>query len=127
MKRALLVILVCICSLSLASVASAAESGKLNLKVGDQVYVCGCGKGCPCETMSMKEAKCTCGQPLVKGVVTKVEADKATVKTDKEERAFKTVGKYACACGAGCDCNTISQNPGKCACGKEMKKVEAKI
>jgi hypothetical protein len=37
--------------------------------------------------------------------------------------AFKTVAKYACACGPKCDCDTISQKPGKCPCGTEMKKV----
>ncbi|MCU0595249.1 MAG: hypothetical protein MUC98_07295 [Desulfobacterota bacterium] len=30
---------------------------------------------------------------------------------------------YVCACGAGCDCQTMSRNDGKCACDKEMKKI----
>ena len=102
-----------------------ADQTKMDLKVGDQVYVCGCGKGCPCDTMSQKEGKCTCGKPLVKGTVSKVEEGKALIKTDKEERMFKTVGLYACACGKGCNCDTISQKPGKCGCGKAMKKVKA--
>ena len=38
--------------------------------------------------------------------------------------AFKTTGKYACACGPKCDCDTISQKAAKCACGKEMKEVK---
>jgi hypothetical protein len=29
----------------------------------------------------------------------------------------------ACACGEGCNCGTISQKPGKCGCGKDMKKL----
>jgi len=34
------------------------------------------------------------------------------------------VDKYTCACGEGCNCDTISQKPGNCSCGKDMKKVE---
>ena len=41
-----------------------------------------------------------------------------------KEKAFKTAGKYACACGEGCDCGYISQKPGKCACDKDMVKVK---
>ena len=40
-----------------------------------------------------------------------------------KERAFNTVGKYVCACGPSCDRKTISQKPGKCGCGHELKKV----
>ncbi len=40
-----------------------------------------------------------------------------------KEQAFITKAKYACACGPGCDCGTISQKPGNCACGKPMKKI----
>ena len=34
------------------------------------------------------------------------------------------MGKYACACGPGCDCNTNSQKTGNCSCGKPMKEVK---
>ncbi len=100
-------------------------TGKMELKVGDEVYVCNCGEKCPCNTMSRKAGKCSCGKDMVKAKVTKVEEGKAYVMAPgwEKERAFKTTGKYACACGKGCKCNTISQNPGKCACGKKMKKV----
>jgi len=27
---------------------------------------------------------------------------------------------YVCSCGPDCSCDTISDNPGKCKCGKEM-------
>lgn len=27
---------------------------------------------------------------------------------------------YTCACGAGCDCNSVSTTPGNCRCGKPM-------
>jgi hypothetical protein len=36
---------------------------------------------------------------------------------------FKTAGLYVCDCPASCKCNTISDKPGKCGCGKEMKKL----
>lgn len=28
---------------------------------------------------------------------------------------------YACDCGPGCTCNTLSKQPGKCACGKPLR------
>jgi hypothetical protein len=37
---------------------------------------------------------------------------------------FKTMAKYACACGPKCDGDTISQKPGKCPGGTEMKQVK---
>jgi hypothetical protein len=33
---------------------------------------------------------------------------------------------YACNCGAACDCNTLSNNPGKCTCGVDLAKVKVK-
>ena len=27
---------------------------------------------------------------------------------------------YTCACGAGCDCNSVSKTPGNCRCGKPL-------
>jgi hypothetical protein len=117
--------LVVIFSLVLVGSLFAAESHKLDLKVGDQLYVCGCGKSCDCDTLAKKPGKCVCGKPLVKGTVTKVDSGTAVIKTKKGEQTFKTVGLYACACGKGCNCGTISQKPGKCVCGKPMKKVES--
>jgi len=125
--RKILTVLAVIFSLVLAGAAIAAESNKLNLKVGDELYVCGCGKGCDCNTMAMKPGKCVCGKPLVKGKVTQVGDGTAVIQTKKGEQTFKTVGLYACACGEGCNCGTISQKPGKCVCGKPMKKVEGKL
>ena len=125
MKRSLAVSFALIFALIAATAAFAETHGKMNLKVGDEVYVCGCGEGCPCMTMSMKEGKCACGKDLVKGQVTKVSKGKAYVMVNGKEQAFKTTGKYMCACGAGCNCNTISQKPGQCACGKDMKPVKA--
>jgi hypothetical protein len=93
------------------------------LKVGDEVYVCNCGEKCPCHTMSKNPGQCSCGVDLVKAKVTRVDEGSAMVMINGKERSFKTVGKYACACGPACPCNTISQNPGKCTCGMEMKAV----
>ena len=109
----------------LATFALAAEKGVLDLKVGDERYVCNCGEKCPCNTISSNEGKCTCDSDMVKATVTRVEKGKATFKAagwDKE-RTFKTVGKYACNCSPDCKCGTISQNPGKCTCGSKMKKI----
>ena len=126
MKRTVLTGLGILVFLAFAGGAFADEVGKLNPKVGDQLFVCGCGEGCGCETMAVKEGKCSCGKPLVKGTVTKLEDGKAMIKTEKEERLFKTVGLYACACGEGCECKLISQQDGKCTCGKPLKMVESR-
>lgn len=111
--------------MALAITVVAADSEKMSLKVGDEVFVCGCGEGCPCGSMAMKEAKCSCGKAMAKGKVAKLGKDTAVIQVDGREQTFNTVGKYACACGAGCDCGAISQNPGNCACGKPMKPVKA--
>jgi hypothetical protein len=127
MRKGIVVGLALVFALVAASVSFAEPvGGKISLKAGDEVYVCGCGETCPCQTMSRNPGKCTCGKDLVKVKVNKVEKGKAYVTIDGKERAFKTKGKYMCACGAGCKCDTISQSPGKCTCGKDMIKVEAK-
>jgi hypothetical protein len=58
--------------------------------------------------------------------VAKVEGDEATVTIKGKEQIFKTVGKYTCPCSEKCTCNHISQKPGACSCGKELKKMEEK-
>ena len=105
---------------------AAAETAKMDLKVGDSVYACNCGEDCPCYTMAKKPGKCACDKEMVEAKVTKVEDGKAYLQAQGWEKArpFLTVGKYACACGPDCTCNTISQKPGKCACGKEMKAIQ---
>jgi hypothetical protein len=127
MKKHLLIMTVLLLSLSVAVAAFAALKGnKIELKVGDEVYACACGAGCDCDTISRSPGKCSCGSDLVKAKVTKVEAGKAYVKADgwPSERAFKTEGKYICACGPGCNCDTISQKPGKCGCGSDLKEYK---
>lgn len=93
-------------------------------KQGDAVYACACGEACECKTLSRNPGKCTCGKDLGKGVITSVKGDVAMVKLESQELAFPTKAKYACDCGEACKCGSIGQKPGKCTCGKEMKKVE---
>jgi hypothetical protein len=121
-KTILFAVIVLFC----AAMASAGTFGKMDLKVGDQVYACNCGADCPCNTMARMPGKCTCGKEMVKAKVVKVEEGRVMLKAAswKKARSFKTTGKYACACGPDCKCEAISQNPGKCPCGEEMKKVE---
>jgi hypothetical protein len=111
-------------ALAVAGLAFAAEAQKTNLKVGDTYYVCGCPPGC-CETISSQPGNCDCKKPLVKATVAKIEDGKAWFKLEgqEKEKAFKTAGLYVCDCPASCKCNTISDKPGKCGCGKEMKKL----
>jgi len=125
MRKVFLVALTVGFTLAFAAFALADSTGKMELKVGDEVYACNCGEKCACNTMSRNPGNCTCGKEMVKAKVTKVEEGKVHLmaKGWDKERVFKTTGKYACACGPDCKCDTISQNPGKCSCGSEMKKV----
>ncbi len=111
-------------ALAVAGIAFAADAGKANLKVGDSYFVCGCPPGC-CQTIASKAGQCDCKKDLVKATVTRVEDGKAWFKADgwEKEKEFKTAGLYICVCGEACKCNTISDKPGKCGCGKEMTKI----
>ncbi len=123
MKR--LFVLACAVMFAFVFIGTAAADTKITFKKGDEVYVCGCGAGCACLTMSKKAGKCGCGKDLVKTKIDKVVKGKAYVTVDGKTLTFKTTGKYACACGAGCDCGTISQKPGDCVCGKPMAAVKS--
>jgi hypothetical protein len=118
-----LFVLMIVLAISVATFALA-DKGTMTPKVGDELYVCGCGDGCKCDMMSTNPAQCPCGKDLVKSKVTKVEEGKITM--DVRNRPFVSIGKYVCACGPECKCNTISQNPGNCSCGKKMIEVKAK-
>lgn len=122
MKKVVTVALALVLALAFAVVA--AEPSKMELKVGDQLFVCNCGEKCPCDSMARKPGNCTCGKEMVQGTVTKVGEGTAVIKIAAAERTFKTVGKFACACGPTCDCGSISQNPGNCVCGKPMAEVK---
>ena len=125
MKKLVLMLGVLV-SMMAVSLVFAGEKSTLDLKVGDEIYACNCGDDCPCKTMSKNAGNCTCGKEMVKAKVVKVEGGMAMLKAEgwPAERAFPTTGKYMCACGPDCPCDTISQNPGKCTCGKEMKEVK---
>ena len=69
-----LLILMVVFALGFATFAIA-DKTKMTAKVGDELYVCACGEGCPCDTMSKSAGQCTCGKDMVKTKVTKVEAD----------------------------------------------------
>ena len=107
-----------------AGLVSAKDEANTKFAAGDTVYVCPCGAGCDCGTVSMKAGgKCTCGKDLVKTTISRVAKGKIYYEVNGQKLSAPAKGKYACACGAGCACGTISQKPGKCVCGKDMKKV----
>jgi hypothetical protein len=126
MNRRAFMVFSLVLTIALAALAFAGAKSKMDLKVGDEVYACNCGSECKCDTMANKAGSCTCGKAMVKAKVVRIEGGTAYLKADnwKEERSFKTTGKYVCACGPTCKCNAISQNPGKCPCGVDMEKVE---
>ena len=109
--------------LLLVAVVALADKNLPVYKKGDAVFVCACGDSCDCKTMARKAGKCSCGNELVKGVVSKVDGDKLVVKVGDKDLNFPVKAKYSCGCGDGCNCGTVSQKPGKCSCGTEMKKV----
>ncbi len=47
------------------------------------------------------------------------------MSVESRGRGCIRTGKYACACGEACKCGTISQKPGKCACGVDLNEVKA--
>jgi hypothetical protein len=110
--------------MTLPGIATAKEEMKETFKAGDSIYVCKCGKACDCGTMSYKAGKCGCGKELAKTTVTRTENGRVFYNLDGKEYSAPAAGKYVCGCGSGCGCGTVSQRPGKCACGKPMKKVE---
>lgn len=105
--------------LSLSAFSSADMRGKLEVKKGVEIYVCNMAESCPCDTLALKPGKCKCGVELIKTKVTKVDDD--IIYVESRKRGFKRVGKVACSCQETCNCLTISQKPGKCVCGLEMK------
>jgi hypothetical protein len=122
MKKGIIAVIV---ALTFALVSSVYADKELPVyKKGDSVYVCACGESCDCMTMSRKAGKCSCDNEMAKTVVEKVESGKIFVQVKGKEQTFPVKAKYACACGEGCTCGTVSQKAGKCSCGNAMKKVE---
>lgn len=109
---------------------------------GSYKYVCACGPECLCATNCDKPGNCACGKPLMQKKILRVFPDSFGVCPDpncalntpsrllpntqcecgKPYQKFPKRGAYGCAC-QGCDCNCTANNPGNCACGKEMKKL----
>lgn len=103
-------------------------------------YVCSCGPTCDCDTTSNKPGTCGCGKPLTYKKIIKEDSsyfwicqggseqlskDDAFKCTDgKPLQAVQKQGRYVCGCGEACDCGTISQRPGTCSCGKQLKAVQ---
>ena len=114
-------VLACALALAFVFTGTVFAAAKTTFKKGDEVYVCVC-PDCPCSTISKKPGKCGCGKDLVKATIDKVAKGKAYVTVEGKQYAFKTKGKYVCACG--CDCGTVSQAPGTCGCGKPLKAVK---
>ena len=112
----------------------------------DVLYTCNCGPQCNCNTVSTKPGKCACGAPLKWGHVLKIEGNEAILCQCMEGckcggldpndptkcvcgNPVKRVnlagtGIYFCNCGGSCYCNTVSDKPGKCKCGMNLKKVD---
>ena len=93
MKRLLGAVLMSVAlSFAFAPVVHAADqataAAKAAYKVGDKVYVCGCG-ACECGTLSTAKGKCHCGKDFIEGTVTKVAEGEVTVKTASGERTIK--------------------------------------
>ena len=126
MKKSVLLVLSLLFVCAAVSLAFAAKgpTGKFEAKAGDTIYVCGCGEGCDCGSLAKKEGTCSCGKALLKTTVNKIEKGRVFYTLDGKELSAPTQGKYACGCGDGCNCGSISQKPGKCACDKDMVKVK---
>ena len=110
----------------------------------DVLYTCDCGAGCDCNTVSTTPGKCKCGKEMKWGHVLKIEGNEAILCTCGEgcqcggldakdpskcvcgmpvKRVSREgTGIYFCNCGSGCYCNTVSDQPGKCKCGMDLKK-----
>lgn len=112
-----------VATLLLVAVVAFADKGIPVYKKGDTVYVCTCGDSCDCKTIARKEGKCGCGTALGKGIVSSTNKDPIVVKVGDKSFNFPAKAKYICGCGDGCSCGTVSQKPGKCGCGSDMKKV----
>ena len=124
-KTVLLVLSLLFVSVAVSLVLAAkGPTGTFDAKVGDTIYVCGCGEGCTCGSLGKKPGTCSCGRDLVKTTVTRIEKGRVYYTVDGKELSAPMQGRYVCGCGAGCDCGAISQKAGgKCGCGKPMVKV----
>ena len=131
---------------SMFAIFAYVETGTAEEQRKDVLYTCKCGPECKCNTVSTKPGNCACGQPMKWGHVVKIEGNEALLCTCKEgckcsglnpkdptkcacgnpvkRVSLKGTGIYFCNCGGSCMCNTVSDSPGKCKCGMELKKVD---
>ncbi len=117
-------LLLFLCLAAAAASRAASPEGRIDLRPGDEVYACACGPECDCGTLSRVANRCGCGRDLVKATVLRVEKDRAILRVNGVEREFATTGRYACVCKQECGCDTISQQPGKCSCGRILLPLE---
>lgn len=110
--------------LAFAGFLSASPGATITLHPGDEVYACACGPKCGCGTLSKVSNICGCGRELVKASVVRVDREEATLFLNGGEKVFRTTGRYSCRCMKNCGCGTISQKPGKCACGRILLPLE---
>lgn len=115
MKRACIGIAILFIVIGSFQVLSAADK-YMDIQTGDEIYACNCGKDC--QSMAKVPGNCTCGVKMVKARVVKSGGDKAILISDDWGRMkiFKLIGNYSCS-----SCGMVSQNPGYCCCGVEMK------
>jgi hypothetical protein len=127
MKKTVSISLALLLVVAFVGLSAAGSRGKMALKAGDEIFACGCGDACPCQTLSKNAGLCTCGKDLVKAKVVSVDKGVAMLKAEgwEKERPFKLAAKQACACPPECPCDTQGQSAGKCTCGKDMKKVKS--
>ena len=109
------------------------------------IYWCACGPECKCNTVSLKPGKCSCGKEMVGGHVVFMEGNTAlactcgptcTCKIDPNDHTkcgcnkpvkkinLEGTGLYFCNCKGSCGCNTISDKPGACKCGMELRQAK---
>jgi hypothetical protein len=125
MKRMFVVLMSVMFVFAVATAFAARGTGvTFKAKTGDTIYVCGCGEGCDCGTLSKSAGTCGCGKALVETKVTKVEKGMVYYKLDDKELSAPAKGLYVCPCGKKCKCLTVSQKPGKCGCGQDLVKTK---
>lgn len=112
------VLLLVVCSY----LVSPAADKYMDIQTGDEIYACNCGKDCSCQSMAKTPGDCTCGKEMAKTRVVKSGGDTAILISDAwgGMRIFQIIGKYSCG-SPDDNCGMVSQNPGKCRCGEEMK------
>jgi hypothetical protein len=89
-KKALFVVLGMMLATCLVVVSFA--SSKMDVKAGDEVYVCNCGEDCACGSRSKDPGNCTCGKPMVKTTVTKVD-ENGNISVEGQKKTYKSGGE----------------------------------